>query len=1014
MKNRIITMKMPLRNFRTCLFFGLLLVFVSTVYAQQDDVSQENATTYKSSSEKNKQEATDHLKAVQLAQDGDLVSAYDLIQKAYKEFPNEPKIIIDYIVILTWMEKYDEAAKLYNKHQDLNFPDYAVIEVIKSLREAGQYEHSVRLSESFLETHPEDIDVTYGLIYTWIQQKSYKKAENRLIQMREQYSGEVRMSSLQALVYASQKRWTEFFKTAEDIKANKSGKKDPAVVSNLNEAFYLTYEESILFARQEKYDKAIDFLDRLTSLGYRSQKVELDRIVIVIWKENFTEALTRYQKMPIKEALPPYFLKEVARAYKQNDAKTTISGKHWEYIAPYVDSIEEDDKRKKAQLDSIHLNMEEGKIDEALSMVDEVLQEDPTEKEALFLKAEIYDFQKQYWMAVQIYNQILTIYPSNEQAFNLKLRTLMDLGATSLVLEEGEKYPELVDQTILERAKTDVPMHQIRWEEPAAAIGKLDELEKEYLRFISEDEPNKDFVENYWRVKWDRFLALRQQEKMKEIIQEYESLVKKEKVIPPWVERSAADAYLYEQRPEEALVLFVRLAKDDPSFDLEMSVYYALVDLGRYKDAEVVLNSVDEKTPVKIIERGILQDNFKKADIAFNKAWLLMYQDKLKKAEQYIKKVKKISPFNTNLRTAEAHNHLYRGWKRRALEDFKVIRTIEDRLISSHIGYARTLNENMQKQEARDEVGKILVKKPRNKHAHRLKRALDVEQMTTVTLNAQYSTESVGEDEFTITLRGDQPIGFHHTLFAEITRREETQEEGNQIARKITLGDQWQIDNTWRLVGALTGDYEGEGHLGYLAGVRMQPNDYWTFEFSTEADTLDISSRSRQAGINADVYTLSSAYRASEMFDTVLGVSYKDFTDNNAYFNYFWRTNTMITAEAYWKTRLGTEFSYETFSKQDVVYFSPEEVYSFYLIPMVEHTWFRRYEKAWVDRFYVGLGQKWQKSFGATNAGYVRYEQDHQFSDTKSLLVGTSYDLNYYDSDDVNALKVYTTAQFKF
>jgi len=400
MKNWIMTIGTLFRHLLICLFIGLIFVFVGAADAQENSVNQETTTTYEDSSEIEKKGPSDHLKAVQLAQDGDLISAYDLIQKAYQEFPNEPKIIIDYIVILAWMEKYDEAAKLYNENQDLNFPDYAAIEIIKSLREVGQYEHSVRLSESFLETHSEDIGVAYGLIYSWIQQKSYKKADDRLIQMREQYSGEVRMSSLQALVYASQKRWTEFFKTAEDVKANKSGSKDPTVISNLNEAFYLAYEESIQFARQEKYDKAMDFLNRF---GYRSQKVELDRIVIVIWKENFTEALTRYQKMPIKEALPPYFLKEVARAYKQNEAKVTISGKHWEYIAPYVESIEEDGKRKKAQLDSIRSYMEDDKIDEALGMVDEILQNDPTEKEALFLKAEIYDLKKQYWMAVQIY-----------------------------------------------------------------------------------------------------------------------------------------------------------------------------------------------------------------------------------------------------------------------------------------------------------------------------------------------------------------------------------------------------------------------------------------------------------------------------------------------------------------------------------------------------------------------------------------------------------------------------------
>ena len=61
-----------------------------------------------------------------------------------------------------------------------------------------------------------------------------------------------------------------------------------------------------------------------------------------------------------------------------------------------------------------------------------------------------------------------------------------------------------------------------------------------------------------------------------------------------------------------------------------MSEYYTLVELGRYKEAQVVLDLLDATTPTKVIRRGILQDNWQKADIAFNKAWLLMYQDRLK------------------------------------------------------------------------------------------------------------------------------------------------------------------------------------------------------------------------------------------------------------------------------------------------------------------------------------------------------------------------------------------------
>jgi len=392
MKNRIMTIKPPLRSVLMCLLVGLLLVFVSAVYAQQDDVSQKTIEINESSIEAEKKESVDYLKAVQLAQDGDLISAHGLIQKAYQEFPDEPKIIIDYIVILAWMEKYDEAVKLYKQNQDLDFPDYASQEVIKSLREVGQYEHSVRLSESFLSSHPENIDVAYGLIYSWIQQKNYKKANDRLIQMREQYSGEVRMSSLQALVYASQKRWAEFFKTIEGI--SKSGKKEPTVLSNLNESFYLAYEGSIQFARQEQYDKALNILDQLEVQGYKTPKMEMDRIVIYIWQEKFDQALTGYQKISTKEALPPYFLKEVARAYKQNDETKSISGKHWEYIEPYVKSIEAEEYERKVKLAFIRTYMQDGDMDKALNMVDEILQNNPQEKGALFLKAEIYDFHK--------------------------------------------------------------------------------------------------------------------------------------------------------------------------------------------------------------------------------------------------------------------------------------------------------------------------------------------------------------------------------------------------------------------------------------------------------------------------------------------------------------------------------------------------------------------------------------------------------------------------------------------
>jgi len=956
----------------------------------------------------------DHKKAVQYAQDGDLISAYSHIQKAYSEYPDNPKIVADYIVISAWMENYDEALAMYERHPEFDLPDYAVKEVIKSFREIGDYEESIRLSESFLEKQAEDPDITIGLVYSLIQTADYGEAFRQLLKANEMYPDQPRLKSLQALLHASQKKWHKFFDPVSGVAAIMADKQDPAVLSDLNEGFYLVYDEAIAFARNDQFDEALNLLDQLEIFDHKSQQVQMDRIVINVWQEKFEEALAEYQQMDIEKDPPPYFLKEVARAYKRSGEEITMPDKHRQYISPYIQAMEEGEYQDRMQLAFIRSHVEEGDIERALDLVNEVLEEDPQQQEVLFLKAEIYDAADEYWKAVKVYNQILKIYPDNDAALNLKLRSLMDLGATSLVLEESEKHPNIVDPVVVERARTNIPMHQIRWEEPKPALQRIDQLEEEYARAFSDNSQDEKISENYQRVKWDRFLALRQEEKMEQIVREYEAYLVKGAEIPPWVHRAAGDAYLYMQKPEEALEIFNELLKEDQSFDLQMSAYYTLVELGRYKDAQEALDRLDEVTPSKVIRRGILQDNWQKADIAFNKAWLLMYQDRLKEAEKYIQETKKVSPFSTHLRTAEAHNHLYRGWRRKALEDFKVIQTLDNRLISGAVGYAKALNENMEKEQARKEIEDILEKKPTNKHAQRLKREFDVEEMATVTFNASYTTEDVGEDEYTLSLRGDQPVGFHHTLFAEVIRRETTQEGGNDVARKIRVGDIWQINNNWRLIGALTGDYEKTDELGFLGEIRYQPDDHWTFDFGYESNTLDIASRSRADGVEADLYTLSATYRASESFDTTLGISYKDFTDNNEYLNYFWRTDTALTTSAYWKTRLGTEFSYETFSDQDVNYFSPEETYSFYLVPMVEHTWFRRYEKSWVDRMYLGIGQKWQKGFGSSDVGYIRYEQDHQFSDTKSWLIGTIYSMNEYDDESVNALNVYTTLRFKF
>ncbi|MCR4336660.1 MAG: tetratricopeptide repeat protein, partial [Candidatus Omnitrophica bacterium] len=677
--------------------------------------------------------------------------------------------------------------------------------------------------------------------------------------------------------------------------------------------------------------------------------------------------------------------------------------------------LENDPRQKDAIVGLARIAFKKKDLLKAKEGVDQILKEDPQHFDALFLKGEIYEGFQDYWNAAKVYDEIIKRYPENRAAFNLKLRALMDLGATSLVIDEAQRQDSKVDPVIALRAQGNVPMQQIQWEEYQQALPQLERLIEQYRHLREIDSANQEVQLQYWRSRWDRMTALRAQDQMRDVIQEYQ-LVQQESVeIPIWIHAAAADAYLYEQQPEKALEIYDAVLKKNPmSYEVRMAKYDTLVELERFEDAQKVLEKLDEETPKTTTERGSIEPNWKKARIAYDKGWLLMYQDRLKEGEQYLQQIADAAPFNTNILTAQAHKDLWRGWPRRALRDFQIIRTMDPTHVQAQIGYANALNANGYKKEARKEVASLLEKHPKNKHVQRSKRLFDVEEMTIFGLDASYREEFPGEDEFQITLRLDEPVTFRHNLFVEMTRRETTDPVDDVVQRKIYVGDQWQVNRAIRLVGAISGDYETGKDVGGLGRITLTPDDHWNFDVGFEKNILSVPIRSRAQGVDVDEYTFSTMFRGSELWETRVGFSLKDFDDGNDNWNYYWRTRQTWMTKAAWKLRLDTEFNVSTFSRQDVDYFSPEHLYSVYLIPNVEHIWFRRYQKALIDRFYVGLGQVWQKNFDSQNLGFVRYEQDYRFSDLLSFLWGVRYDLNQYDGDDVNALMFYTSLRVKF
>ncbi|MEI7999687.1 MAG: tetratricopeptide repeat protein, partial [Candidatus Omnitrophota bacterium] len=503
----------------------------------------------------------------------------------------------------------------------------------------------------------------------------------------------------------------------------------------------------------------------------------------------------------------------------------------------------------------------------------------------------------------------------------------------------------------------------------------------------------------------------------RDIIIAYELALQEKVDVPFWILQVVADAFLALRQPEKALVLYQVVLKSQPdSFNVKMPIYDTLIDLGRFQEAGRLLESMDKVEPIQVKERGILKDNVRKEQIAANKVWLLMYQDRLMKAQKLGDKYINAAPGDSQMRLAMAHLNLWRGWKRHALEEFRILRTTDPSFVSAKIGFARALYENMHQMQAREILKSLLKQYPNNLQLSQAKHQMDVDDMAMITVSGYYGHEIPGSDEFYLSTRYDQPINDHHKFFTEIIRRKTKGDSGSgdDLTQRFYIGDIYRPNNTWKLTNALTGNYDTGQQLGGISEVELTPDDYWTHNIHYDSKTIDVPLRSRMAGVDVQDYSWSSRYRQSESFNTALNLNFKNFDDGNANWNYSWTTDTALLTYAYWKCRVGTEFDYTTFSKHDVDYYNPKKLYDLYLIPNVEHIWYKRYEKSVLDRFFVGLGQQWEENLAAENVGFLRYELEYRHSDTLSFLLGATYSLKNYSGQSMNALNTYLSTRKKF
>ncbi len=110
--------------------------------------------------------ATARQNAVQMARQGDYLSALAILEPLYLNSHNNVGVLHDYLAVLSWSENDRKVVNLFPEIDFKNAPLFVVSATAKSLRRLGYWAAAEKIYRLGIRRFPDDIDLKAGLILT--------------------------------------------------------------------------------------------------------------------------------------------------------------------------------------------------------------------------------------------------------------------------------------------------------------------------------------------------------------------------------------------------------------------------------------------------------------------------------------------------------------------------------------------------------------------------------------------------------------------------------------------------------------------------------------------------------------------------------------------------------------------------------------------------------------------------------------------------------------------------------
>ncbi|PCI18633.1 MAG: poly-beta-1,6 N-acetyl-D-glucosamine export porin PgaA, partial [Piscirickettsiaceae bacterium] len=561
-----------------------------------------------------------------------------------------------------------------------------------------------------------------------------------------------------------------------------------------------THQQALSSAKAGDYTRAILLIKPLAEKHPKPSRFFYDYLSILGWSGQHQQVITQSKIISLSTA-PQYVLKTVAIA--QRDQQLFFHAKR-----TYQLMIKRFPKSLDSKIGLSLILIDQKNYSSAKSWLSTLLRQYPRNISVLYALAYLHESQHHYLQALPVYEKILAIKPTDRFSQKNKILALNKLGASHLALSLI-KNNTLFTAKELASIRVNMAAHRIRWGE----IPVLDETK----RYVETDIAINDIQQNILsntrlfgatdpltlNERFDLLVALRSRQLMPEVVQHYKQLIADKVSVPNYSKNAYCDALLTLRQPLNAQHCYRDiLATGRQNVNTKIALFYALLENENIPESQQWIEKIVAEQPTVIKgadKRKILKGDPQKTQAETVNALSIAFAGNLEIAFQRFSTLHGAAPYNINLTEELANVYYWRGWPRKAQEEYLIGLHQEPKYIGLRRGQARNWQALKEYPLAEKSINRLYGIFPENVHVAKQKKLWDIHnfrEFKTDISSGKSNGGTNGSRDFTIdSYLYSSPFDYNYRAFIHQRHSQADFTEGDGLLNHAGIGLEYTAPN---------------------------------------------------------------------------------------------------------------------------------------------------------------------------------------------------------------------------